>query len=82
MATLVNKITTDKYNLTVDLSKRTASTTTNKTTGKERSYSIASKIGSSFGGTKMYCESLKKWFSVSVFIAETSAPNEPKGDVI
>ena len=82
MATTLNTITGKSYDLKVDLSKVTKSTTINKTTGKERTYSIAAKIGSSFGGTKVYCDTLKKWFSISVFIAETTAPSEPKGEII
>lgn len=44
----------------------------NAKTGK--SSNVAAKIGSNFGGEKMQVGA--KWFTVSVYVAETTAPTE------
>lgn len=44
----------------------------NSKTGKTAN--VAAKIGSNFGGEKMQIGS--KWFTVSVYVAETTAPTE------
>jgi len=70
MASKMN-VTAKGLSIEVDLSKLTKIETTTKE-GKAKVSMVACKIGSSFGGEKIQVGN--KWFTVSAYVAETSAP--------
>ena len=72
MSSKVNVNETKKsLSIDVDLSKVTKVETSDKQ-GKAKVAMVACKIGSSFGGEKMLIGG--KWYTISAYIAETTAP--------